>query len=305
MNQIKYNIMSQKVDYFEGLPLHFLKNVEVISKDGGVDRYFTETYFPIPYGKHYYHLMIDYLSGYLLLKKIYPDLKIIFVKTGVKKERSGTFTACDDLAEIYNAEIIDFCEENYFFEELLLLHVDVHVIPHQYHATRDTYTDDGSPEYVNFIKQAIPLLVEKIKPLTKLNGTQDKVWISRKKGSRRIESTNFEHEKTRRVHPNIYNEELEEEIKKLGWKVYDFEDMSFYDQINIVYNATKIGGFEGTCLINTLFSNSPMLVVQTNKPWDFQFIQKILFDKNNITVLDIMEDSPEIGFQKILTHLQI
>jgi len=305
MNQVKYQIMSQKVAYVEGLPLHFLKNVEITSKNGGGDRNFAGTYFPIPYGKHYYHIILDYLSGYLFLKQYFPDLKPIFIKTGIKKEKSGTFRACDDLAEIFNAEIIDVREDNYIFEKIIVLNSDVHVIPKEYYATLETFISEESELYVNFIQEAIPLMSEYIMPLAKLDGSQNNIWISRKIGSRKMQSTNFEEEKTKRVHHDLYNEHLEEEIKKISWKVYDLEDMSFYDQLNIFYNANKIAGFEGTCLLNTIFSNAPILAIKTNKNYTFNFIGKILFNKYNIEILDITQDSPEIGFQKILTHLQI
>ena len=36
-------------------------------------------FLPIKYGMHYGHLIIDFIGGYFQLKKIFPDLKIIFI----------------------------------------------------------------------------------------------------------------------------------------------------------------------------------------------------------------------------------
>lgn len=243
----------------------------------GLEPNFHRDVFVIPYIEKYYHNFLELFPKILFLKTVNPFFKLIIVtnqstdinpKTRVFYSWEKDFTDLDhNLSNI--KEFLDMSEINYictsidsdFFKEMVAqsayiffdfkkyigdkrpnFYPNNYNLPNSYpfHPTTAQTAESLFP-YLNILKGIYP---------DELKGNR-KIYVSRK---------NFPERK-------LDNEEdLEEFLKKCGYEIVYFENMSIIDQIKTVKESKAIIILNGSSAVNCMFANpgTEVLVFNNN-----------------------------------------
>ena len=174
-------------------------------------------FLPIKYGMHYGHLIIDFIGGYFQLKKIFPDLKIIFIDYGDTPEKS--FKVCDDLIKIFNAELIQ-CEDSIILEKVLIPNLDVPPIPKNLFFELEDYFIESSEQVKQwYLDSAKEILNNLINIVDYDNKYSYNLYLSRSQANKRYINSCEEWDIKYRVHDECYDYPLDEIMHNNGYKV--------------------------------------------------------------------------------------
>ena len=292
------------------IELFKLFNFKTISNSGSL-KHFNGQYFAIKYGVHYGHLLIDYLGQYLYLKKIYPNLKLIFFKY----EKSDIYFTCNkpsqDIVDFFNAEIINLNDQNCSFDELIffyredleitgipnLLKIDPNakfilpIIPSKLFLDKFYFIDESSNEFINYATTMLKCVYEKFQNYLINENTNNNIYITREVEHKRNnlfkDQEWFKQTKERYTEDS---EELKKEIENIGYKIINLNGMGFFEQINIFYNAKNIITQDGTGIINCIWAKPEskiFKIIVNNKykyPWNTLINLSRNININNINI---------------------
>ena len=290
-----------------GISFHIIKNLELINNNTKFIN-IPGKVFPIPYGQAYLHLLMDSIGGYLKLKRLYPDLRIIFFDRG--DFQSNAMGASKDLLDIMGAEIISAWTENFMFDEVFMFNLDIIPLPrHNFPMNKEAgYKEETSQEYRNFTNQSIPAIKKLLFPYLKEKKSPQFIYISRKKDNKLMKDSVHEFEREHRYHDEIFDEYLEGQIIKLGYTIIELDSTSLIDQINLFYNAKVVAGIGGTNILNAIFCKKQSDVAQIliNKKWDYHYDELI---KNagieNYIDIDVRNFDNQKAIKYILNSLNL
>lgn len=306
-------IYDEKKEYLDdtGIKIFELINFKILN-DNKIPTNMSGVYFPIRYRHQFISLLQDYIAGYLKYKKIYPELKIIFFTNDWLESNPKNYIRnqkfLNDLVYHFNAEIINTDINNYIFDKIIVHEVEMTVIP------REVYSDESAPdEFSNKVKQwrigAIPLIYEEFKKYSKKEKNNN-IYISRSKINKQwISFIDDKYLQSTRVHDEVFDETLDNMLNNIDFKVLDFFDFGFFEQINISYNSNIYLSIDGSSLINAIWSNDNCKIIKIivnknyknmNYYWEEQ-LESV--NKYFYKTIDVSEMNPKNAIEYIKTVL--
>ena len=322
-NEYSFNSKTSKIDDKTGIELFTLLNFNsIIHKNKKI--HLKGKYFGVKYGMQYGHLLMDGIGPYLYLKKQYPDLQLVFFKYGNTQNN----LVCENFIDFFNAKVIDVFENNYLLDEFMFFYTEdlritgiqnnrldsninifIPPIPSNLFLNDYYHIDENNPKWLLYRKESIKILYEtfskyreKIKPIN--------IYITRTTDKTRTD--NYSQSgwfKEIREIDNIYENNLDIEINKLGYQVIDFNKMSFFEQINICYNSKKYVSIDGSSLLNSIWcdDDAEIFKISINKNYkkiNYKWNEIIsATNKYNIVEIDVTNDDPNTGLNKIVQTL--
>ena len=182
----------------------------------------------------YSHFLIDMVGKFLYLQKFYPDIRPLFVNTfkktdiGAKHIKEVSESIIKKLSLKYdvlgNINIYDN-SNTYLFDNIISLNGASDM------ASQMLFWNAG--DIYSTIRE---LFIPKRPSLKNKN-----IFISRKPGTNRYLE----------IIPK-----LENEFKKRNYEIIFFENLSFDEQVNVMYDAKNIIGIGGGGLANLIFANT-------------------------------------------------
>jgi len=311
------------IDKKTGIEIFNLKGFKTQSSDSSVI-HLKGKYFAIKYGVHYGHLLIDYLGPYLYLKKIYPDLQLIFFKY----ESSDIYFTCtkpsEDLVNFFNAKVIDLNKENYSFDEFIffyredleitgipnLLKIDKNakfilpIIPSRLFLNNFYYVDEHSETFITYATEMLKNVYEYFAQYLINDNYYDKIYITRQINNKKTNLFSdqewFKKSKERYVSDS---KEIIQKIKQKKYKIINLDGLGFFEQINIFYNANIIVSQNGTGMINCLWAkeSSQIFKIIKNSAYDYNWNSLInSVNKHHIIDVDTIALNQKDSISKIL-----
>ena len=190
---------------------------------------------------HYSHFLIDQIGKFLYLKKFYPNIKPLFV---------NTFKETDTNIK-HIKQVIETIIEKFSLHYEILGNINIYDNKDSYSFDNIINFNDGSDTEsqtmfdldIDVYLTIRELFIPKRPSLKNKN-----IFISRKPGARRYLD----------IIPK-----LENEFAKRNYEIVFFEDLSFDQQIEVMYDAKNIIGIGGCGLANLMFANLEANVMTT------------------------------------------
>lgn len=191
--------------------------------------------------------------------------EIVFIEKGLWAidSRSNQYFhwMTDAMQRIFNAEeyltqyplilTSNFKDKSFINEAIEMLGIDTIYIDHQNHykINKLLMSERVSPagNYRKEIINNIALKFVNLQSQTEINYDYERVWISRQNAGRRLIS-NFSEVKTI--------------LKKYKFKIIEFENYSFAEQIRIGMNCKVLGGVHGAGLTNMMFMSKGSKILE-------------------------------------------
>ncbi len=160
------------------------------------------------------------------------------------------------------------------------------------------YFSDGTRDYSKgytsklWVIKGINRLKDRLKESYRVTNKSRKIYISRIQASKLFKDNQDENNFNR-----IFENELlvEDAFKNNGFEIVSFEGMSFIDQYEAINESSEMAGYNGTNLLNSVLSQSPIKVIEirpssNNAQFDYINFSKI-FENNHIFLSenDIMD----------------
>lgn len=265
-------------------------------------------YFGIKYDMQYAHLLMDGIGVFLYLKQQYKDLKLIVFKYNNKYNQ-----VCEDFINFFNADIINIKENSYCIEQLIFAYTEdlritgikekndnsenIFISPIPSNLFLNEYYDinEQDPRWLSYRKESIKALCNKFFPYRKEIET-NKIYVNRNTGDSRIDvysKTNW-FNKIRYIDQSYY-EKIEYIMKNNNYEIIIFDNLGFFDQINLAYNASEYITIDGSSILNSIWckENTKITRIMINKEYkklNYDWNSIILASGNkNINVIDLTE----------------
>lgn len=325
-NSYSFDYKTSTIDQ-SGIELFTLHNFKTSINDEK-PIYFNGKYFGITFGAEYAHLMMHLIGPYLYLKNTIPDLQLIFLRFEESKDYLTQTKASEDLAKILGAPIIDVNSGNYCFEDFMFFYLDdfhitvkpivndenfktcFPIIPSSLFLDKFYFVEPDSKELESFETYSLLELYKYFSPFLKLNNNKEKIYIKRARNNynKSIMSTT-QWFKDIKYLDDLFYDYLEELLTEKGYRVVELDGMNFIEQINLFYNASIVASIEGTSMFNALWceESTNIFRISANKvykklnhPWN-RMINTVKI--KNVTLIDVTEDSPKDGINKIVKQL--
>ena len=280
-------------------------------------------YFPVKYNMAYPHLMLDFIGPYIYLKKKIPDLKLIFFKFNDFPNK-----VCDDLINFFDAKVINIKNHNYIFDEFYFFYtgdirksfpeemqknteVNFFMSPIPSDLFLDSYYEidfntDIHDKYMEVsIKELCNTFYSK-----RVGDIENKIYISRTKDLTRTDpySTTEYFNKNRQISKQLL-ESIDKIMQDNGYKIIFAEDLGFFEQLNIFYNAKTIATLEGSSLLNCIWCKNDTKILKivasdNYKKLKYPLNKFIQYNsKNNIHTIDIIKLNNIQAIEKIVNYL--
>lgn len=264
--------------------------------------------FVFQYDQFIWHYLQEMVGQYEIVKTFIEDIKPLFLDPSIyshlntysefKRVNKSHLKYLDDIHDIYAIDdnvyqynqnmvieetymILDL--KGYFPEELFIHHG---VIPywsinkeheHRHFKPSGYWQLDG----LKLIKN------EFTKHVKTIDESPNKIYISRKDSAKR-------HEQIKDIDPFWYttrtftNEDyIEEYFISKGYKSFQFEGMSYLEQLTLLYNATHIAGTVGSAFINTFICKENTNLIEIHVKKDYNFNYDYLTTMFNINRIEI------------------
>ena len=323
-NNYTFKSKSSIIDDKTGIELFIFNDLKILINNKKIINMPGE-YFPVKYGMHYGHLLLDCIGNYIYLKKTNPNLKIIFFKYGdVEKNK-----VCEDLMLFFNAESINIFNNNYIFEKFLFFYTEdlrntlpeemilnkntnifLPPIPSKLFLEKGYVVDDWSKEWKLLKIKSIESLCETFDKY-KIKNNKNKIYVSRTNDFARTDnySTTSWFKKIKERSP-MYDQNLNEIMENKGYKIVYPETMGFFEQINLFNNATDVVTIDGTSVLNAIWceNDSNITRIMVNKEYkklNYDWSTLILASGNkNINILDLTDLEPQHGIDIIIKEIR-
>jgi len=180
--------------------------------NGGIQKHFSGIYFASRYRHQYTGLLHDYIGGYLQLKKIYPDLKLIFFKYNESENNKKSVRnelPVLDFVKYFNADVINIDENSYLFDKIIFHNAEVPVFPDLNKLTDFNILDEFSNEIKIWRINSLKTVFEEFNSLIINNKIKNNIYITRSLINKFwMQSTN-DYILNKRVQDEIYDEKLD------------------------------------------------------------------------------------------------
>jgi len=254
--------------------------------------------FILPINFHYFHFLSDGLAQYLLLKSMYPDIKLVvmishynlkgrYIQNIHEKEEDmpenkiQPFISLPSfekelLREFTNDKYLDIRKNNYYFEETIFYLQRINFPLNIFEKLGHKFAPWIDGEALEL--EAQKLLIKKIKPLLSKNKNYPKkIYSRREKGL-----------STRGIRVAYPDEEkIIKYFESKGYFCIDNSGMGFIEQVNYFYNATHIAGLSGTNLFNSIFSEPNTKVFEIHVDPKYVYLWDSYFKNVNLIVKKI------------------
>lgn len=309
-NKFLFNEKHTFLDFNSGLEIIKLSNFKINNLSEQVITY-KGLYFPVKYYIHYGNLLDYYIGGYLQLKKIYPDLKIIFFKSDIDKQTSlnpRNELVVLDFVNYFNAEVIDIDSNSYYFENILLTDAESPIIPRELFKDFSTTPEEHDPITIQWrINSTKEILLEFNKYKSSKKNSKN-MYISRSFINNHYIKRNDDWA-SYRVHDNNYDIFLDNLFKNNNYSIIEFFDKGFFDQIKIASEANIYIAIDGGSLINAMWCNEKTKIIQINlnkKYKDYNYYWSTILNSVNVKidkVIDVTDLNFENAKEKIIQEL--
>ena len=196
--------------------------------------------FAVPYKtQRYFHSVIQGLADFLILKKNYPEAKlIIFESGGIWNQSIDSYSTNPNI----DKDLLDIFKDNAIYipknKEVVLNRC---AISGNYHSIFSGLWM-GAMSFESDLYR-VQLLKEDLLPLLPIKRTEKKKYFISRSQTKGNRSTTEE---------KLYNK-TDMLFEKLGFTVINFEEMGLVEQIEAMVNASVVVGFQGSNMLNTIF----------------------------------------------------
>lgn len=302
---IKTNILK---DPHSGINITTLSNFKV--NNGSEFTHYKGLFFPIKYYVHYGNLLDYYIGGYLQLKKIYPELQIIFFKSQedfINSTNLRNEFVVKDFIEYFDAEVLDIDNNSYYFDAIIVNDPESPVVPYDMYTENKNVCGEFSTETISWRLNSTKILFEEFKHRL-VKDEKKKIYVTRSFINKEYLNSNHDWS-TYRKHDILYDEYLDNLFTQNNFTVVEFSNKGFFEQINIAYNAKEYVGIDGGSLVNAVWCepDTKIIRIQINKKyteynyyWDKNLgaVGNKLYSTIDVTTLD-----PKKAIQKIFYTL--
>ena len=228
---------------------------------------------------NYWHWMFDVLPRLYIIKDkgftfdyyLFPDLKHKFQKETL------------DLLQINTKKRLSSRSFRHFYADEII------VTSHPYTILNDPSID--SLKIPNWISEFLRFKFLKIgKKNSKLKNLPKKIFINRKDG--------------RSLRYIINNNQVEDFLKKKGFKSLTMSDYSFADQVALFNNAKEIIGLHGAAFANLIFCKPKTKIIEM-RPDTAGIVIKTLAVNNDLNYFDIISKPKTINFNNQQGDIEI
>jgi hypothetical protein len=284
--------------------------------------------FILPYDRHLWHFVQEYLVQYEIVNERVGDVKPVFFdrvfggfnnsfeefSQGIAKQT----TYYKDIYRTYSDsnDVYDF-EKNIVFEELYLI-LDLRewfprdlfeahgVLPYWF--MNDDFmnlrhlTDSGKWQTQGFH------LLNKRFSIYKQESEKKKIYISRRDANKRhFNSTESDRESWVRRRHFEHEDMFEKYFVDKGYTPVVLEGMNYRDQVNIMYNATHIVGTVGTGFMNIFSCNPRTRIIEIFVKPEYEFTYIYLSKKMDLDhySIDLRYHDESVGGLKLINLDQI
>jgi hypothetical protein len=302
----KYSF-SDKKEFFNksgDISIFELDNLKILNGGNTIKR-FTGIYFPVRYSVNYSILLYDYIGVYLILKKTYPDLKIIFFKQNNSLYSNPQFNATsDDFVKYFNSEIINIDKDNFVFDKIILTEGDMTVIPMNVFSTPSwKYDELSNPVKLWWFDSLKNVVSEFLNSL--LQKENSKLYMTRSLSNKEHINRN-DSWSSLRAHNTLYDENLDNILFDKKYNVVEGIGKGFFEQASLAYNANIFVTIEGSAMFNAIWckEDTPIVMIKTKKKYQFYYKEMFEFlNKRKFFIIDVSDLLPEDGIKYIITKL--
>jgi len=305
------------------------------SYDNGEKKYLNGNILPIFFADKYFHMLLDNVALAEYSKSIIENLNVqLFVVQYPIHEGIASGEISSDPESFlsflknkrfnHNAFIYDEKNNFEYFKDISLIYNNKNIFYGQtmnvaiekcftfigddldllalYESDPETYLQyyfsDGTRDYSKgytsklWVIKGINRLKDRLKESYRVTNKSRKIYISRIQASKLFKDNQDENNFNR-----IFENELlvEDAFKNNGFEIVSFEGMSFIDQYEAINESSEMAGYNGTNLLNSVLSQSPIKVIEirpssNNAQFDYINFSKI-FENNHIFLSenDIMD----------------
>jgi len=287
---------SNKNEFFNksgDISIFELDNLKILN-GGNTIKKFTGTYFPVRYSVNYSILLYDYIGVYLILKKTYPDLKIIFFKQDNVLYSNPQFkTTSDDFVKYFDSDVIDIGKDNFVFDKIILTEGDLTIIPMNVFSTPLWKYNELSDPVKFWWFEALENVVDKFSD-SLIQKENNKLYMTRSLSNKEHLKGNDTWSKLR-SHDTIYDDTLDNFLFNKKYNVIEGIGKGFFEQANLAYNSNIFVTIEGSAMFNAIWckQNTPIVMIKTKKKYQFYYEEMFKFlNKTNFFVIDASDILP-------------
>ena len=274
-----------KVPYIEDpFEVYEIKNLKI--DNGKSFTYFSGITYLMPTFAYYGHSMMDMYGQYLLLKKQYPEINIIFfdeAKKGLAYNSSNGKKVTDDYMSLFNKtkdDILDITINSFIFEKVVFM-FDVNLtFPKSFYENYGIKDDVsylpfcscymgtekcGEGKYFKYNFIIIDELKKQFKDVFSANINKkifisrmryNKYWMSIENKYSKIKKLNHSQSELLRMSKRryyVHEENIINIFKENGYDIIYPEDYGLFEQIQIFSSSSHIAGVEGTWAFNSFW----------------------------------------------------
>lgn len=235
---------------------------------------------------NYWHWMFDVLPRlYITMKKGFTFDYYLFPELNQKFQKETL-----DLLQISKKKRLSSRSFRHFYADEII------VTSHPYSTLNDPSKDSLKiPRWIyEFLREKF---LEKGKKNSKLKNLPEKIFINRKDGTvNRKDGTSLRY--------IINNNQVEDFLKKKGFKSLTMSDYSFADQVALFNNAKEIIGLHGAAFANLIFCKPKTKIIEM-RPDTAGIVIKTLAVNNDLNYFDIISKPKTINFNNQLGDIEI
>ena len=313
----------------QGYDMFSIKDFSIMSKqnDDYDKKFYGKTYIFV-YDSAFFHIFYDKINQYELLKKIIPDINIVFITSDNLSMNSLFNSECDhnhdksiprkceteeigdytDSAEVYIQSINNMNKSMYFMSEVQKEYdpdMKIYGIPNHNMWFEEIIFIHDREEFISPFMFAEHYPIEMKEHFTSgyhkiaftlyhaLKDTWDKYTKNNNKRKKIFLSREHNNKMLSSVQNTTRNTSAHEAVigpilKEMGFEQYDFEGMKFSEQLQIIKDSDIIVAMAGSALHNTFFAKPGSLVVEIHNVHNF-----------GTPYRDLLRKFPEINYTSI------
>lgn len=262
-NKYSFKNIDVIIEPNSGIVINKINNFKINNLN--TEKKFEGIYFASRYRHQYAGLLHDYIGGYLQLKKIYPDLKLIFFKYNQSENNINSLRnelPVLDFIKYFNAEVINIDEESCYFDEILIHNAEVPIIPDIEKIIDYRMPDEFSTETKTWRINSMKCLLEEFEKHIDKNQEKQNIYVTRSLVNKFWMKSTNEYILNKRVQNIIFDEPLDIFLNDNGYKIVEFFNYGFFDQINISYNSNIYLTIDGSTLTNAIWCNDKTKIIK-------------------------------------------
>lgn len=196
--------------------------------------------------------------------------------------------------------IYGLCNDNMWFEEAVFMHdregVFSPVMIDKHWPVKSM--ERGTREYIKHVFSNYKLVKDHWLEKVSLFSNKEKIFISRKYNNSKIMSATNAGALDSKRNTQRHEDVVCKIMQDLGFKVYDFEGMSFLDQVQIVANSDTVVALSGSGLHNSFFMENGGQVIEISNydwwtPYENMLRSTLEIDYNKMIIADLDIDDKD------------